>query len=148
MRNESLRGDISDLINNLLKSITLFNKEIELHFGMSSARILTIITINEKKIMRMNELSEAMSLKTSTSTRMIDGLVKDGFVERGHEKSDRRLVTVGLTSKGKKAAKDIKAFRDGYFDSIKAKVKDNGKEAMIMSLQILIDTFGSFKTQL
>ncbi len=63
-------------MDDVLKSITLLNKEIELHFGMSSARILTLLAFTEKKTMRMNELSEAMSLTTSTSTRMIDCLVK------------------------------------------------------------------------
>ncbi len=148
MKSESQNGDISGLMNGVLKSIILLNKEIESHFGMSSARILTLLAFTEKKIMRMNELSEAMSLTTSTSTRMIDSLVDEGFVERGHDKFDRRLVTVGLTGKGKKVAKDIKVFRDRYFDSINAKVKDNGKEEMTASLKILIDAFGDFKSQL
>ncbi len=148
MESESQNGDICGLMNDVLKSIILLNKEIESHFGMSSARILTLTAFTEKKIMRMNELSEAMSSTTSTSTRMIDSLVEDGFVERGHDKFDRRLVTVGLTGKGKQIAKDIKAFRDRYFDSIKDKVKDKGKEEMIMSLKTLIDAFGNFKSQL
>ncbi|MBC8553508.1 MAG: winged helix-turn-helix transcriptional regulator [Candidatus Brocadiales bacterium] len=148
MTSEARNGDICELMNDVLKSIILLNKEIESHFGMSSARILTLLAFTEKKIMRMNELSEAMSLTTSTSTRMIDSLVEEGFVERGHDKFDRRLVTVGLTVKGKKVAKDIKSFRDRYFDSIKDKVKDNGKEEMIMSLKALVDAFGNFKSQL
>lgn len=64
-----------------------------------------------------NELSEAMSLTTSTSTRMIDSLVKEGFVERGQDRFDRRLVVVRLTQKGKKLTKDIRDFRDKYFES-------------------------------
>jgi len=138
MANESLNGEISDLMNDVLKSTILLNKEIERRFDMSSSRILTLLVFTEKKTMYMNELSKAMSLNTSTSTRMIDGLVK----------SDRRLVTVGLTGKGKKVAKDIKAFRDKYFDLINAKVKDNGKKEMVSSLKTLIDAFGNFKSQL
>ena len=148
MQSKLHNGDIRELMNGVLKSVILLNKEIEAHFGMSSARILTLLAFTEKKIMRMSELSEAMSLTTSTSTRMIDSLVDEGFVERGRDKFDRRLVTVGLTGKGKKIAKDIKIFRDRYFNSINAKVKDNGKEEMIASLKILIDAFGDFKSQL
>ena len=144
LRNEN----INSLMDGVLKSFVLLNKEIESYFGMSAARILTLLAFTEKKTMYMNELSKAMSLNTSTSTRMIDGLVKEGFVERGYDQFDRRLVIVGLTSKGKKVAKDIKTFRDKYFDLIKEKVKDNGKEEMIMSLNTLIDAFGNFKLQL
>ena len=148
MKNEFHNGDISGLMNDVLKSVVLLNKEIESCFGMSTARILTLLAFTEKKIMRMSELSETMSLTTSTSTRMIDSLVKEGFVERGYDKYDRRLVTVGLTGNGKIIAEDIKAFRDRYFDSIKDKVKDNGEEEMILSLKTLIDAFGTFKSQL
>ena len=148
MKSEFHNGDIGGLMNGVLKSVALLNKEIESYFGMSTARILTLLAFTEKKIMRMSELSETMSLTTSTSTRMIDSLVKEGFVERGYDKYDRRLVTVGLTGNGKKIAEDIKAFRDRYFDSIKDKVKDNGEEEMILSLKTLIDAFGTFKSQL
>ncbi len=148
MKSEFHNGDISGLMNDVLKSVALLNKEIESYFGMSTARILTLLAFTEKKIMRMSELSETMSLTTSTSTRMIDSLVKEGFVERGYDKYDRRLVTVGLTGNGKKIAEDIKAFRDRYFDSIKDKVKEDGKEEMIMSLKTLIDAFRNFKSQL
>lgn len=115
---------------------------------MSSSRILTLLAFTEKERMHMNELSKEMSLNTSTSTRMIDGLVKEGYAERGYDRFDRRLVTVGLTGKGRKVAKDIKAFRERYFDSIKAKVKDKGEKEMIASLKTLIDAFGNFKSQL
>ena len=148
MNTESQNIDISDLMNGVLKSFILLNKEIESCFGMSAARILTLLAFTEKKIMYMNELSKTMSLNTSTSTRMIDGLVKEGFVERGYDQCDRRLVTVELTGRGKKVVNDIKAFRDRYFDSIKDKVKEDGKEEMIMSLKTLIDAFRNFKSQL
>ncbi|MFQ5686078.1 MAG: MarR family winged helix-turn-helix transcriptional regulator [Candidatus Scalindua sp.] len=148
MKKGSQNGNISDLMSKVLKSIILLNKEIESYFGMSSARILTLLTFTEKKTMQMSELSDAMSLTTSTSTRMIDTLVKEGFVERGHDQFDRRLVVVGLTSKGKKVAKDIKGFRDRYFDSIKDKVEGDGETEMISSLRILIDAFENFKSKL
>lgn len=148
MNSESENENIGDLMNRVLKSIILLNKEIEGCFGMSSARILTLLAFTEKKTMQMNELSDAMSLTTSTSTRMIDSLVKEGFVERGKDQFDRRLVAVRLTQKGKKITKDIQEFRNKYFESIKEKVEGDGKEEMILSLKTLIDAFEDFKSKL
>jgi MarR family transcriptional regulator, organic hydroperoxide resistance regulator len=98
--------------------------------------------------MKMNELSEALSLTTSTVTRMVDNLVRDDLIERGHDQFDRRLVIVRLTNKGKGLAKDIKGFKERYFDSIKEIVEVDGKEEMISSLKILIDAFENFKSKL
>ncbi len=148
MNGSSCSESINSLMNGVLKGFILLNKETESNFGMSSSRILTLLVFTEKKIMSMNQLSKAMSLSASTSTRMIDGLVKEGFVERKYDQLDRRLVIVALTGKGKKIARNINAFREKYFDSINDKVKDNGEKEMISSLKILIDAFGSFKSQL
>lgn len=90
----------------------------------------------------------AMSLTTSTFTCMIDNLVKEGFVERGYDKFDRRLVTVELTGNGEKIAKDIKAFRNRYFNSIKDEIKESGEEETITSLKTLIGAFGNFRSRL
>ncbi len=59
-------GGISELMNSVLKSVILLNKEMESHFGMSAARILALLAFTEKEIMRMSELSEERitSLKT------------------------------------------------------------------------------------
>ncbi len=148
MNGSSCSESINSLINGVLKGFVLLNKETESNFGMSSSRILTLLVFTEKKIMSMNQLSKAMSLSASTSTRMIDGLVKEGFVERKYDQLDRRLVIVGLTGKGKRIARNINAFREKYFDSINDKVKDNGEKETRLSLKILIDSFGSFKSQL
>jgi DNA-binding MarR family transcriptional regulator len=75
MKSEFHNGYISELMNDVLKSVIPLNKKIELHFGMSAVRILSLLSFTEKKIIRMSELSEAMSLPTSTSARMIDRLV-------------------------------------------------------------------------
>lgn len=58
----------------VLKDMYLLDKEIETHFGLSSARIFTLLAFSERKIMKMKELSETLSLTTSTMTRMIDNL--------------------------------------------------------------------------
>lgn len=148
MKDESHNNKISELMSLVLKSINQLDKEIESHFGISSAKVLTLLAFTERKIMKMNELSEVMSLSTSTMTRMVDNLVKDDLIERGQDQFDRRLVIVRLTNKGKKIAKEIKEFKEKYFDSINEIVEKDGKEEMISSLKILIDAFENFKSKL
>lgn len=48
----------------------------------------------------MGELSVALSVPFSTATRIIDGLVEDGYVKRIPDSEDRRIVKVALTNKG------------------------------------------------
>ncbi len=145
MKNNLLNKEIRDLMDLVLKDMYLLDKEIETHFGLTSPRIFTLLAFSERKIMKMKELSETLSLTTSTMTRMIDNLVKDGLVERRHEPRDRRLVIVKLTNEGKKLTNNINEYKEKYFNSVMENVGSDGKE-MVSSLKILTDAFERFKS--
>ena len=53
----------------------------------------------------VGELAEAAGITTPTTTRMLDGLARAGVAERRHATSDRRVVTVRLTAKGRRLMK-------------------------------------------
>jgi DNA-binding MarR family transcriptional regulator len=132
-------------MDTVMKDMYLLDKEIETTFGLTSARIFTLLAFNTSEIMKMKELSNSLSLTSSTMTRMIDNLVKEGLVERGHEPRDRRLVIVKLTNEGKKLTDNIKVYKEKYFKSVMENVESDGKE-MASSLKILISAFERFKS--
>ncbi len=147
MKNKSLNKEIRDLMDTVMKDMYLLDKEIEASFGLTSARVFTLLAFNTREIMKMKELSNALSLTSSTMTRMIDNLVKEGLVERGHEPRDRRLVIVKLTNEGKILTDNIKEYKEKYFKSVMENVESDGKE-MASSLKTLIDAFERFKSKL
>lgn len=51
----------------------------------------------------MRELAEKLRLHVSTMTGIVDKLTENGFVERTRSDTDRRIVRVDLTEKGKRA---------------------------------------------
>jgi DNA-binding MarR family transcriptional regulator len=50
----------------------------------------------------VGELAEAAGCAAPTATRMLGGLERDGIVERRPSSSDRRVVTVRLTRRGRR----------------------------------------------
>jgi len=52
----------------------------------------------------LNELADIMLVKQPTLSRVVDGMVKDGFLERRTATEDRRTVNITLTDKGKQQA--------------------------------------------
>jgi DNA-binding MarR family transcriptional regulator len=145
LMNKSLNKEIRDLMDTVMKDMYLLDKEIETTFGLTSARVFTLLAFNTSEIMKMKELSNSLSLTSSTMTRMIDNLVKEGLVERGHEPRDRRLVIVKLTNEGKKLTGNIKEYKEKYFKSVMENVESDGKE-MASSLKTLIGAFERFKS--
>jgi DNA-binding MarR family transcriptional regulator len=51
--------------------------------------------------LRMTELAERVLMSPSGLTRMVDGLVRDGLVERGRSEKDARVMLVRLSPRGR-----------------------------------------------
>ena len=57
--------------------------------------------------MTMNDVKTLMIEKSPNTTRLVDKLIKKGFVERERSEKDRRVVFVMITDKGKELLKTI-----------------------------------------
>jgi len=59
-------------------------------------------TLYTKKTLTMGELSKSISAPMSSTTRMMNWLVNNGYALRNSDPADRRIVMVSLTSEGRK----------------------------------------------
>jgi len=62
--------------------------------------VLVRLARAEDRRLRMAELAQRVMISPSGLTRVVDGLVKDGLVERRRDDSDARVVQAELTEKG------------------------------------------------
>jgi DNA-binding MarR family transcriptional regulator len=63
-------------------------------------RILMLLSKNIEPL-TMGELSSQLDVPMSTATRIVDGLVRGGMVERVNDPNDRRVVRVGMSKTGR-----------------------------------------------
>ncbi len=56
---------------------------------------------------KMNELARSLSVSTAAATGIVDRLVRSGYVIRRPDVSDRRVIKVGLTGKGRKLMESV-----------------------------------------
>jgi DNA-binding MarR family transcriptional regulator len=63
-------------------------------------RILILLSQSATPI-TMGELSAELNVPMSTATRIVDGLVRGGMVERVNDPSDRRVVRVRISKNGR-----------------------------------------------
>ena len=67
---------------------------------------------------RMTDLARLINVSTAATTGIVDRLVRDGYVARASDPSDRRIIKVDLTAKGSKAVKNIVDQRKQIFSKI------------------------------
>ncbi|GGA36030.1 MarR family winged helix-turn-helix transcriptional regulator [Paenibacillus physcomitrellae] len=104
--------ELDHYIERLQKGWTKTFKQIEndimrhKELGLTGPQFHMLIYIYRKGPCKVSDLADALEVKPSAITVMLDRLVQNGFVERRHDKEDRRAVLVSLTECGNQAMEE------------------------------------------
>jgi DNA-binding MarR family transcriptional regulator len=89
--------------------------------------------------MRMTEVAEVTLIARSSCTRVVDRLVERGLVDRQQSTSDRRSVTIALTSSGTALCRDASRSHGRDITSLMNKLETcevEELERMVMKLSL------------
>jgi DNA-binding MarR family transcriptional regulator len=89
--------------------------------------------------MRRVDLAEQILLTASGITRLLDGLERSGYVERGSCDSDRRVVYAVLTEAGRQKLREAS---ESHVEQIDAFFAERFEEPEIDGLAVLLERFG------
>jgi long-chain acyl-CoA synthetase len=81
-------------------------------------------------------LANRLAVRPPSITAVIDGLVARGLVERTHEESDRRRITLRLTEEGERTVAVADRRVDEYLESIAACLPDTDEAMVLRSLEL------------
>lgn len=87
----------------------------------------------------MTHMARHMSVTTAAVTGIVDRLVRDGYVLRKSDPKDRRVVMVGLTSKGASLVERLKGERKRAVMSMFANISQRDREEYLRILTHLRD---------
>ena len=131
--------EFGELLSVMIRSFAAFERSEIFCSGITMSQCSTILGIGKNGTMTMHALSEWMSLATSTMTRIVDNLVRDGYVGRGQDPHDRRVVQVSLTEEGEKLFQVIKQIYHEYHRKIVESIPAEELHQVVESLTILIE---------
>lgn len=110
MADISLSGfvdQISEIMPIIMKQFSRYQMN-ELYKGkitLPQFFILEFLSTNKQS--KMKDLAGFMGVTTAAATGIVDRLVRDGYIVRFYEPTDRRIVMVKLTQKGSELVKKI-----------------------------------------
>ena len=83
----------------------------------SEARVLTVMSRVEGHRMRIDALSQELSMTKSAVSRIVDRLERDGYVRRETSNADRRAIYAVMTPEGRNALRHVtRVFRAAFAD--------------------------------
>jgi len=79
----------------------LFKKKGECHDVEKTGQVAVLFILNKVGKSPMSELGKCLLVSKPNITFLVDHLVEDGLVKRVPDESDRRVIYIHLTEKGK-----------------------------------------------
>ena len=92
-------------LRRIFKSLQDYSQEVSSSFGISGPQLWALKILSQQASLNLGHLSSKMYLHPSTVTGVIDRLENKGFVVRGRDPDDRRVVKVKLTPAGEDLVK-------------------------------------------
>ena len=136
---------MNDSILNLITSLKM-NRVLEQEYmrvtcNLSIAEYRGIMSQEKGQETTCMELSEIMGLSPSRSSRVIDNLVRRGYLIRKTSTRDRRSMAITLSEKGIEAKEKIKKNQKELEDDLQKRFSDEVINSIKSSLKILLEYF-------
>ncbi len=123
-----IHNKVSDNISQALKP-----------FGISKQQfnVLRILRGQQSKPANLSTLNERMVSKMSNTTRLVDKLMKKGYVDRIVCMSNRRKVEISITKEGLKSLSEM----DKVMDKAEKEILVNFSDLELEQLNLLLNKF-------
>lgn len=104
---------------------------------LSITEIHTIEAVGMYCSKTMSEIATVLEITTGTLTTAVDRLIKKGYMERKRSESDRRIVNVNLTRRGKLAYRIHEKFHKDMVKQVITGFSEEEEVALISGLEKL-----------
>ncbi len=144
--NAQVIREFRDKIRQMQRSLGWLSKNDAACCGITLAQCHALLEIGGSGGITMIDLASALNLDTSTISRTIDNMVRDGLVERKANPDDRRYVDISLTDAGQKIFDDINSTFDQFYTDIFHSIPAEKHRQVIESINLLADALSQTKS--
>lgn len=137
-------------VNEFRRVLRRFEREINIHLrdkgccsGVTLSQCHVLLAICEKKETTTVELSKELAIDKSNLSRIIDSLLKLGYVERVPSKKDRRYSKIKVTSKGKSKSSEINKSADAHYRRVFKNIPEWKHKDIVENLTLLTLAFNA-----
>ena len=106
-------------------------------FGITGVQLMTLGFINHHDNCKTSDIANFLSVSPPDATRIVETLVKKGFVERINDEKDRRIIRLRIKGDGKKVFEVIRQELALSFSKILEKMNKQDAEALLRGMKAL-----------
>jgi DNA-binding MarR family transcriptional regulator len=133
------QADAREVFQQFVRCFGLLQKDGAQCCGVSVVQSHIIYELSKNPNISLNDLSQLLSVDTSTLSRQVQYLVEKDMISRIPDPNDRRYVLLSLTTKGQQQHQQIAKLMENYLEGIFSKIAKEKRYQVLESLQLLND---------
>jgi len=125
---------LNDAVSDLVRIYQFRDRDRICCYDISVTQCYALEALVERGALRSSALSEVLMLDRSTTTRVVDALVRKGYVERSVDAEDRRAVSLSATDTGRQLLSRIQS---GLVEQHAELLRDVAPEARALTIDVI-----------
>jgi DNA-binding MarR family transcriptional regulator len=106
--------------------------------GVTFHQFMILDAIARKKELNMADLHKILAVEKSTTTRLVNPLIKKGLLTREKAQHDSRAITLMLTEEGKKIHQKVSLCLAGFFQKVTKNIPEGKRDQILEAIRIFI----------
>lgn len=102
---EDLESNIFSNLRKIINTVDLYESKLKEKTGLNASQLSCLLVLECEGSLPLSRLSKKVSLSPSMITSIVDQLEKKELVIRNRLSTDRRVILIELTEKGKEVVK-------------------------------------------
>ncbi len=132
-------GEFLALISDLCQAARCCRQDAVFCEDVTFTQFLILDQIAKRGDLKMSELHNILSVDKSTTTRLVNPLVRKGLVERAKSGHDSRAVNLKLTQPGEEVHKKVWLCLDGFVEAIRKRIPEEKKADVYGAVKLFIN---------
>ena len=131
--------EILSLISDLCQVVRCCRQDSTFCEDVTFTQFLILDQVAKKGNLKMLDLHQILGVDKSTTTRLINPLVRGGLVERAKSDHDSRAVNLKLTIAGKEVHRKVWLCLEGFVDAIGRGIPEEKKTDVYEAVKLFIN---------
>lgn len=135
--------EVLRLISDLCQVVRCCRQDAVFCEDVTFSQFLILNQVAKKGTLKMLELHQILAVDKSTTTRLVNPLVRQGLIKREKSDHDSRAANLILTPAGKEVHKKVWLCLQGFVDAIGRTIPDEKKTDVYEAVKLFINAVKS-----
>jgi DNA-binding MarR family transcriptional regulator len=135
----SINRDVLSLVSDLCQMVRFCRQDAIFCEDVTLTQFIILDEVAKKEMLKMLELHQILAVDKSTTSRLVNPLVRQGLIERKISDHDSRAVNLRLTPAGRKVHRKVWLCLEGFVSAIEGRIPERKKKLVYEAVKLFID---------